>query len=312
MVPVSGGIYYAGSGMPVPGVTLDINPTPAGGAALPQPPQTDANGQFTFSAAAGGNCTFHTQMTAGAGSAITPGDAAVVLNAVVNGPTMSAAQKMACDVSGDGTLTPLDAVLILNYVTGNITNFPAGTACNSDWAFFPVPTPTSNQVLIQPQLWSPACQLGGIGYQPLSATATGQDFSAVLFGDCNLNWQPSGTGSTALRVSAQRAARAGFGHARRHGERLQIPLHVQAAGAFHALTARVQYDPAVLTFHKVRLIGAARGALVVTNPRVPGHLAIALASPGPLPSGTELGLEFVARSARRAAPALRVLQVTVE
>lgn len=55
---------------------------------------------------------------------ITAFDGAIVLRAVVELDTLTAAQAIAADVSADGNVTAYDASLILRYVVGLITGFP--------------------------------------------------------------------------------------------------------------------------------------------------------------------------------------------
>ena len=195
-LPVSGQIRYHGSDLPVPDVTVALQ----GGA--PASVVTDAAGQFGLSAPAGDNCGIQPQKLADAGTAVTAGDALAVLQAAVGLTTLDAEQQMACDVSGDGRVTAVDALIILQYRVGVISSFPVADACQSDWAFMPVPATMANQEVVPPQPGTSACQPGAIRWSPLSAAAAGQDFSAVMFGDCNGSWRPSNLPPTPSTPSA--------------------------------------------------------------------------------------------------------------
>jgi hypothetical protein len=185
-VPVSGQIRFHGSGAPVSGVTVALQ------GQAPASVVTDTAGQFALNALAGDNCSIQPGKRGDAGTAITAADAAVALGAAVGLITLDAGQRMACDVSGDGQISAVDAVLILEYRVGLITSFPVADACQSDWVFVPVPATMPNQTSVPPQPGRNACQPGAIDWQSLSGEAAQQDFSAALFGDCNSTWQATG------------------------------------------------------------------------------------------------------------------------
>ena len=273
--------------------------------------QTDANGQFAFNAPGGTDCQIEPQKIGGAGSGISSLDAVYVLQAVAGLRALSPEQHIACDVNGSGAVSTLDAALILQYAVGIVTSFPVAQACGSDWAFLPKPSPTPNQQALDPQMSQNSCQPGSIAYQPLAGEASGQDFTAVLFGDCNGNWQPP-TGAAALSVADVSPAQVQLSRGRQRGSQLRVPLRVQSAEAFQALDVQVQYDATRLTLRGVHRIGDARRALLQTNPNVPGRLAIGLASAAPLHSGTVLVLEFTTHGGRASASTIRIERASAQ
>ena len=99
-------------------------------------------------------------------------------------------QALACDVNGDGDLDVADAVLIVQRRVGLISQFPVATACNSDWMFFPFPTPVAGQSITFPAPSAMPCRSGAIAFNPLSGQVLGQNFLAVLYGDCSGSWKP--------------------------------------------------------------------------------------------------------------------------
>lgn len=99
-------------------------------------------------------------------------------------------QVRACDVTGDGTCSALDGTRILQYVADIVQRFEAGDNCQSDWIFLPLASPVPNQSLTQPLLAKDSCVMGRIDYQPLTNSAGGQDFIAILLGDVTGNWAP--------------------------------------------------------------------------------------------------------------------------
>lgn len=57
----------------------------------------------------------------------------------------------------------------------------------SDWAFLPAAASAPNQRIVSPFNSTATCQRGAIAYEPLAASASGQDFVAVPYGDCTGN-----------------------------------------------------------------------------------------------------------------------------
>ncbi|MFQ5667109.1 MAG: dockerin type I repeat-containing protein [Candidatus Binatia bacterium] len=183
---MSGQIRYFGNAEPVDNVTVNLQgPTPA-------VVQSSSTGQFAFSDLTSASWQLLPAKVGGAHNSITALDAVFVLQAVVGLRILSPAQRLACDVSGNGGLSALDAVRILQYVVGLIPRFPAAQRCGSDWAFIPVPGPAPNQFLVQPLLALNTCQQGAVAFEPLAGQANHQDFVAAFFGDCSGNWQPGG------------------------------------------------------------------------------------------------------------------------
>ena len=107
--------------------------------------------------------------------------------------TLDPEQRLACDVTGNGTLSALDAAIILQQTVSLISMFPVAQTCASDWLFVPIPAAAANQHVIPPQNTAAVnpCQPGAIEFRPLAGQLANQDFAAVLIGDCTGNWQPA-------------------------------------------------------------------------------------------------------------------------
>lgn len=282
-VAISGQIQYYSNAAPVAGVGLLLNGSAAS--------QTDATGQFTVTASTGANWQLQPQKLGDRGAAVSALDAVYVLQSAVAARTLTAAQQLACDVTGDGTVSAFDATLILQYNVGLIQNFPVAEHCNSDWAFIPVASAISNQLLIPPHSTATTCQPGAIAFQPLLNALSDRNFSAVVYGDCTGNWQPAVTIAPAA-VRAQPNTSIRLGHLLRHGQTSRIPVYVDAPGDFHAVDIQVRYDAAAMTATGAHATGGARHALTEVNTRVPGVITAALASAGALHAGPVLLLEF--------------------
>ena len=86
----------------------------------------------------------------GTGGAVSALDAAWALQVAAGLRTFDADQTRACDVSGNGTISTLDASHILQQVVGMVARVPVAQACGADFAFVPEPAAAANQRLIMP------------------------------------------------------------------------------------------------------------------------------------------------------------------
>jgi hypothetical protein len=180
---VGGEVRYYNGGTMVPDVTVDlIGPGQV-------TTTTGGDGSYIFGDPGAGDWQIEPRKLGGTGNGITALDATYALQAVVGTRTFSDVQRLACDVTGDGTVSSLDAARILQWVAGMRAQLPAAESCGSDWLFVPDPATVANQRLVAPQM-APMCQPGAIAYEPLSTPVDGQNFLAVLLGDCTGNWQP--------------------------------------------------------------------------------------------------------------------------
>ena len=152
---------------------------------------TDPNGVYKVDVPTNSAISLVPSKQGGRNSAITSIDAVWILQSIVDNRSLSAAQRIAADVNGDGVVSSLDAVSILQYCAGLITQFPISKACGSDWAFVPNPDAAFNQIVTPPMIRNGQCVPGSITFNPIIANETGQNFTAILFGDVNGSWTPS-------------------------------------------------------------------------------------------------------------------------
>jgi hypothetical protein len=310
-VSLAGKISYHGSNWPVSAATVSLAPADMeqGSGAATMQTQTDLSGQFALNGIDSGDWQVAPQKTGDLGQAINAADAVGALHAAVGDWVLDAQQLLACDVSGDRKVNAVDAYLILELKVGLISSFPVAVSCKSDWVFTPQPAATSNQQLTTPALGPATCVGGAIGYLPLTGSASNQNFSAVLFGDCTGNWQPS-LGALASDISGQSPPPLRLGKAARRGRHLRVPLLVGSAGWFHGLDVELEYDAAHLSAPHVRLAGNARSALIAVNARVPGKLHVALASSRAIGAGRTLMVEFDTDRRLTTTPGVRIVQAT--
>jgi hypothetical protein len=179
---VSGTISYYTGGLPVPGAAVELQGTTT------LVTQTDANGQFVFETVPPGVWRIQPSKMGDSRGSIDVRDGGDMLRAADGVLTLTPEQRLACDVTGDGVVDQADVSSLLDYTVGNLTRFPAADRCASDWIFVPAPDAAPHQSVTPPLVTAEGCQPGSIEFAPLSAGATGQDFQAVLIGDCNLSW----------------------------------------------------------------------------------------------------------------------------
>lgn len=181
---LAGQVRYYADGSGVAGVAVDLS-GPAQAAAT-----TDASGAYVFDDPGAGSWQLAPRKFGELNAAVSALDAVYALQAVVGLRTFTDAQRLACDVTGDGTVSAFDAARILQFVIGLLARFPVAENCGSDWIFVPDPAAASNQHLVGPQM-APVCAPGAILFEPLAPPAMGQDFLAIALGDCTGNWRPA-------------------------------------------------------------------------------------------------------------------------
>jgi hypothetical protein len=274
-VTVSGSVRYYASNQPVGGVTVQTS----GG--QPDTTLTGSNGDYGFGRVSGGACSLRPRKLGGLGSGISALDAAYVLQAALGRRSLDAMQELACDVTGNGSVSPLDAAWILQRKADMGDRFPVGQECGSDWAFFPAPAAVENQTLIHPAVSASPCRPGAIELSPLASDAAGQDFLGVLFGDCSGNWQSDEIGI--VQDSAPPGSELDLQPMRRaRGGRVRLPVGVRTSATFFGLDLQLRYDPTEIEVRSVRPVPS-EGPLLRYNAATPGRLVVSLASADPLP-----------------------------
>lgn len=298
--------YYANAAVRVPNVQVALS------GPLPQTVLTNGSGAYSALNMPTGNWEIQPGKVGAIGSAVSSLDAAWVLQYIAGSRTLSSLQQLAGDVTGDGTISVLDATNILKLSAGVIDRLPAGQSCNSDWLFYPRPDPTQNQLVVTPLMSSGSCRQGNIELNPMLTTASHQDFEAILLGDCTGNWTQSIGG--AFRLTAGGGITVNAGSLRRTaGSRLRLPIYVQSPAPFQAMDLKIGYDDSKLQFRSVLTHGAAIGALTGVNNDVPGVVAFSMASAEQIDSnGAILIVEFTSAAADAADAAVRLLSAQVD
>lgn len=283
---VNGHISYYSNGHPVSAVTVQLRGRSNAMA------HTDASGEYGFAGLGSAAWSIQPTKTGDLGAAVDILDAVAILQATVGKRQMTPKQLLACDVSGDGSVDIEDAILILRYAVGQIAQFPVAQICGSDWGFVPEPGNGSLEQIQPPHVSTNGCQGGAIDFNPLTATAADQDFSAVLFGDCSGDWQPAAAGTiTALRPVTEQV-RLGQVRTVARSRKLRTPIYVNVARPFRAFEAEMSYDPTAVKPLGVQLTPGAAGALLFSNLSVPGTIRLSVAGSQPITGGAVGTLEF--------------------
>lgn len=181
---VGGSIQLFAGNQPVPDVTVV-----ASGAAQVEA-VTSGGGLYTAAPLPAGDWTLTPRKVGDLNAGLSTLDAVHILQHVANMRPFGPAQNVACDVTGNGTCSTLDATIILQLKANLVQTLSAAVTCQSDWLFLPIPGSAPFQTLTQPQLSTGTCQMGAISYDPLVGSAVNQNFIAVLIGDVTGNWTP--------------------------------------------------------------------------------------------------------------------------
>lgn len=181
-VQVSGTLRARG-GAPVANATLTLS------GASPPTATSAVAGTYAFAGVQLGLRQLTPRKSGDLRGSVTALDAAWILQSVATLRTLDSAQRLAADVTGDGTVSTLDATLVLQRAVGVTAPFAASTACGTDWLFVPAATVVPNQSIVPPALSGATCVLGSITYGLLTGAAGGQDFTAIPLGDVTANWQ---------------------------------------------------------------------------------------------------------------------------
>jgi hypothetical protein len=275
---ISGRITYYGSGDGVPGVEVDLRGEP------PRQLVTASSGIFTFGDLPLGSWSVEPRkLDDGAPGAISALDAARALQFATGRLPADADHGIACDVTGNGSVTVLDAERILQRSVGVAGRFAAAVTCDSDFVFFPFAAPATNQETVYPALRLGECRAGAVSYSPLIEFAGAQGFRAALLGDCDGSWRPAEPRSAEPQL-APAGSRLVTNLRRLRGGRWRLTIGVETPAEAHSLALELRYDPDRVTPGLLRSVRLDDDALLQSQLIQPGRLAVALASAQPLHS----------------------------
>lgn len=227
-----------------------------------------ADGSYRFDNLAGGNYTLTPSKDGDiAAGVVSHFDASMVLRSIVGGLTLTADQKIAADADGNGNVQAFDGALILQYVTGIITQLPVG----DDWTFAPKK----------------------LDFTPLSANLANQNFKAIVYGDVSGNFIPA----LHIQNRAWSSVKVGFPDTTTvDTTKFSLPLQIQgnSNNDIFSFGGTIKFNPKVLVLKNINTqttLAANWG-----NPTAryaTGEMAFALAGASPLlGDGNILWLNF--------------------
>ncbi len=292
---VAGRILYEGSGNPVGDVALTMAGTVAVHGA-----SSDSNGDFAFADLAGAGWRLSPAKQGGVAGAVTAYDASMVLRATLGLEELGPLASAACEVTGNGSLSSLDAVRILQMSLGVLDRFPVAESCESDWIFAPVAPPATGQRLVEPSPDAASCVAGALAFEPLATDHDDRDFAARVFGDCSGNWSPPGVAAQLAALGGADVVLVRFGRPRARGRKyLEIPIWLHARRPLHSLEIRIA-DAGDDMRARFRDGDLPPGAIVRSRRHRSGEIAVALASGRPIARrSTRIGSLLVRRPADR-------------
>ncbi len=185
---ISGQITYYQSGLPVPGVVVSVEGVPGASAT------TDPTGHYSIAVSDSGAIILHPRKLNGFGDAINTADAIAALQYVVGLRDLTPVQKLSCDVNGNAKVNAMDAVHILRLDLFG-TQVPLAALCNSDWIFLPKATVVATSKSGPVYTDTSCTHVGEISQAALTTDLSGQDFDALLLGDCQEDWVSNCSGS---------------------------------------------------------------------------------------------------------------------
>jgi len=180
---ISGTITYRQASRAVPGADVTATDLTDG---TQHPSATGADGSYVLASLPPGEYLVSAVRSTVEEGAVDPLDVSDILRSLVGSLSLSADERLVADVSGNGRVGTTDASLILRYIVGLVSDFPAGPF----WLFEP--------------------EEGTIN---LLGNCT-QNFTAFLRGDVNGDWE---AGSPPLKPVAVTGPRLWLDAAAAHG-----------------------------------------------------------------------------------------------
>lgn len=173
--PFAGTVRLLG-GAALPGATVTL------GGALDDAIASGAGGDYAFRDLPVGAYHVRAGLNGVGAGVLSAADVQAALQASVGLPAPSGWRGVACDVTGNGRITALDAARLLRRLAGNAARFPVATACNSDWLFAPAAGVAGG---VPPVIQAGQCTPASIAVANLTAPIAAADFVAAAFGDCS-------------------------------------------------------------------------------------------------------------------------------
>lgn len=203
---ISGNVNYFSNDSPIENVVVNLGAFNI---------STASDGNFTFTVVPKGDYTLKPMKDGDLKNSISAFDASMILRANVGDVEFSPYQKIAADVSGNGTISAYDASFILRYAVGLATDFPVG----DDWAFVP------EDFAIDDNNWNTSPLQ--IEYSPLDENKAQQNFKGIVYGDVSGTWS-NGEKVLSLYRPYMGIATLEIGNISHDAGKIIVPVSVQA------------------------------------------------------------------------------------
>lgn len=276
-ISIAGALHYVGSAIAIGDVDLIAN------GASTQRTRSDAAGSYGFDNLTPGNWTIAPSKSDPNNPAVGALDAAWALQASVGSRQLDRAQRIACDVTGNGTVSSFDAARILQKLVGRLDRFAVAETCGSDFFFTVGSRPAAMQL---PVLSSGSCTPVTITYGDLHGSVANADFGGAVFGDCTLN-APRSVGLSRNRSSRLAAATAApavqlSAPLRSRRRYLRFPVRVTGVDSFEAVDLTLTYDADTLRLVRLRKAKNTGRSIVRSGDLAAGRSRVVLAAPHPV------------------------------
>jgi len=241
---ITGSVVYREAARPVAGAVVEAVDLADG---TPRQVATDAGGGYALGPMPPGDYLIEVTRTQVETGAIDPLDVSDILRHLVGTLALSDDELRAADVSGNGRAGTTDASLILRYIVGIETQFPAGPL----WQFEPA----------------------GVTINLLTDEIQG--FTSFLLGDVNGNWEESAPAPKPLGGTGPQLR---FGDILPHEADLtRFTLKAEDVRELLGGQLRLVYDPLDLEVTSVKAAELTTGFLMAANLTSPGEVIVAFA-----------------------------------
>lgn len=274
---IAGSVKYQGTGLPILRTKLVFTGQQSATFI------TDANGNFNCYGLHYGDQFLTPQKFGDQGRAVTPFDAALILQHLVGANILAPYQRIAADVSGDSTVSAYDASLIMRYAVRLENKFPTMADSLDCWEFVPASFPINDtNWMYRPN---------SLVYRPLEKDQFNQNFIGIVYGDVSQSWtNPTIAPMTVEKISSA-SFRIEFPSEPSNGL-VSIPILLETSQPIISAELELKFDDARFSLAAVNAGELAQGFLI-SHRREKGFLSIALAGAKSISgSGTLVRLLF--------------------
>ena len=280
---IAGAVIYQGTKVPVPNANLNLSGQKSA------KKLSDENGTYNMNQLPYGNYLLKPEKLNDQGRCISPFDAALILQYVVGINQLSPYQRIAADVSGDGSVSTFDAALIMRYAVNLDHKFPVMKDSLDCWDFVPA------NFAINDTNW--VSHSGSFIYAPLEQDQFNQDFIGIVYGDVSQNWISPGMQFNPL-YKPRMFATIQLGNPKLlDAGMIEFSLLIRHTNAVNAIEIEMEFPEKEFELVNIKLSDLSKEFLLNYHNKS-GRLKIALAGAHPITGmGSLLNLQFKPKGA---------------